>query len=878
MALDSDSSGKSKSVDTHWWAQTSDQVSARLGVRPNEGLSESEVRPRQERFGINSLVAEKKTSGFIKFIRQFKSPVVLALVAATVVSITLGEWIDATAILVIVVINAFVSLYQEAKAEKAVETLKSLSAPKARILRQGHIVQVDSKDVVPGDVLVFEAGDFIAADARVFEARQLSTIEAALTGESLPVEKYESEISQKSPLAERSNMIFSGTAIANGSGRAIVVATGMKTELGKIAELLEASTIEQTPLQKNLDVVGSRLLYASIAIIALIAVIGFFEKRQPLELLLSAVSLAVAAIPEGLPAVVTVALTLAVHRMVKRRAIVRHLPAVETLGSADVICTDKTGTLTTGQMELRETMTFEEGIGAPSSSSANRTLLSSSALCSNATYDPSGSQTGDPTEVALLKAALSIGLDSEGLQSSHPRFFEWAFDSDRKRMTVAVRGKDGVVLHSKGAPESILACCNISVEAAARIRSAVLELSSQGRRVLAVATARAADVDVRNLKAEEVERNLEFLGLVSIADPPRTESISAIKQCQEAGIRVVMITGDHPVTARAIARELGILLPGVSEGVLTGEDLSKLNDEQLRAKVLETAVYARVSPQDKLKIISAWKANGRVVAMTGDGVNDAPALKVASIGISMGRGGTEVARQASSMILADDNFATIVSAVEEGRAVFGNIRRTVEYLLSGNLAEILVMMGAAVFNWPAPLSPIHLLWINLVTDGIPALALAAEPVPKGILDEERIDTRSAFSSRAFWLRTAIVGSVTGLMCLGVYAYALRTWDEETARTLAFSFLVYAELFRSFASRSERLTFWELGPRSNLLHLAAILAPAIFQFVLHHSTTFQSIFDVRHLTIEECLGIFAITLVPVTVLEITKLLRRKRVAT
>ncbi len=855
------------------------EAAEKLKVDLLSGLSQSEAEARIKQVGPNTLVAEKKTPLILKFLQQFKSPVVLALLAATVVSAFLQEWIDAFAILIIVIINAAVSFYQEFKAENAVEILKKLSAPKARVFRDGSVKLISSSEICPGDVLVFEAGDFVPADARLVEARQLSVVEAALTGESLPVEKSEKYVPEQSVLGNRSSMIFTGTAIAAGSGRAIAVETGMNTELGKIAGLLKSTKAESTPLQKSLDDVGKKLLFASFGVIALIGVIGIFQGREPIELLMSAISLAVAAIPEGLPAVVTVALTLAVKRMVTRNAIVRHLPAVETLGSADVICTDKTGTLTTGQMELREIISAKSEIVPVAKATEDESLLNilmSASLCSNATYNLKGEQAGDPTEVALLRGSVLAGIDLQKLAQLNKREFEWSFDSDRKRMSVAVRTNESIAVHSKGAPESILSCSTLSEDELEEVRKKVFELSSKGRRVLAVATKKLGfSEDVTKLADKDVERDLKFLGLVSIADPPRVESIAAVKSCQDAGIQVVMITGDHPVTAQAIATELGIFIAGKYDGVLSGEEISRLSDSELKDRVPATAVYARVSPQDKLRIVNAWKARGKVVAMTGDGVNDAPALKTASIGIAMGRGGTEVARQASSMVLADDNFATIVSAVEEGRAVFGNIRRTVEYLLSGNLAEIFVMVGAALLGLPVPLAPIHLLWINLVTDGLPSLALAAEPVPKDILNQRKLSTHGSFSNKAFWLRTFLVGSVTGVMCLAVYIYSLNRWDESTARTLAFSFLVYAELFRSFASRSETLTFFELGARSNLLHLAAVLFPAVFQFFLHHSTLFQEVFNVRPLSLEECLGIFALTLVPVTFLELYKLLKRKR---
>lgn len=867
------------------WSESAERVLANLQSDGRSGLANAEAESRLSRFGKNVLSTESKTPAWIKFVAQFKSPVVLALVAATFVSAAMGEWIDAAAICLIVVINAVISFTQESKAEAAAEALKALSAPKAKVIREGTLIEIPSGDVCAGDVLAFEAGDYIAADARILEAHQLSAVEAALTGESLPVEKSERPVAFESSIGDRSNMLFASTAVVTGSGRAVVTATGMESEIGKIAGMLKATTAESTPLQRNIDLVGKRLLWASGGIVVVIALIGLGRDSDWLSVLMSAISLAVAAIPEGLPAVVTVALTLAVRRMAGRNAIIRHLPAVETLGSTDVICTDKTGTLTTGRMVVRDLMPV--GRGVMTAEDVRRSggdalpMLRSALLCNNATYDPSGASTGDPTEVALLQIAGVAELKWTEEQKRYPRVAEWSFDSERKRMSVAVIDGPEIRLHVKGAPESVLPLCKISHERREKVEAALAELSAKGRRVLAVAEKvlgpRALDIaSIESQPAGQVESDLEFLGLVAIADPPREEVIPAIRECRDAGIEVVMITGDHPVTARAIATELGIVLPGRFDGVLTGPELSKMGDERLQDVVGKVAVYARVSPEEKLRIVNAWKSKGRIVAMTGDGVNDAPALKTASIGVSMGRGGTEVARQASSMILADDNFTTIVAAVEEGRAVFGNIRRTVEYLLSGNLAEILIMLGAAIAGWPVPLAPIHLLWINLVTDGLPSLALASEPVPKDILKDRSRPSGNFYSDRKFWMRTGAIGGLTGVMCLGVYGYYLKVGDELTARTMAFSFLVYAELFRSFASRSEDKTFFELGPWSNLLHLGAVLLPMVFQLVLHHSDIFQTVFDVRPVTLVECLVIIGLTMIPVTFLELGKLaVRRKK---
>lgn len=855
-----------------------------LKVDANSGLSSVEASKRLGEYGPNALKAEIKVTPLARFMAQFKSPVVITLLVATVISGLIGETTDAIAIATIVVINAIIGYLQESKAEAAVEALKNLSAPKARVMRDGNIVEVISSEICPGDILVLEAGDFVPADCRVFQASQLSADEAILTGESMPVKKDVITVSREAIVAERHNMLFGSTAVTTGSARAVVSATGMNTEIGRIAGLLDKNNATKTPLQDRLEQVSNKLLVFCGVVVVIVAVLGLIHGDKWLDVLMTAISLAVAAIPEGLPTVVTLALALAIRRMTKRNAIVRQMSAVETLGSTSVICTDKTGTLTTGKMRVREIFIPSQGILTIDSSEKNpskdvEALVMSGVLCSNASVNDSGVATGDPTEVALVYLSADFNLVPKAFNDSHPRLAEWSFDSDRKRMSVAVRNGSEVVIHSKGAPESILPLCISDEGQKDKIQKAIETLSSQGHRILAVAykvvPASEGVFDLENYKDHTtVESNLTFLGLVAIADPPRQESIPAIQACKAAGIKVVMITGDHPVTARAIAREMGIIEEGKFDEVLTGIELSKMSSQDLAARVEKIAVYARVSPEHKLKIVQAWKDKGNIVAMTGDGVNDAPALKQASIGIAMGKGGTEVARQASSMILTDDNFATIVAAVEEGRAIYGNIRRTIQYLLSGNLAEILVMLGAAIAGWPAPLAPIHLLWINLVTDGLPSLALAAEPVPKNVLGSTSRPSPNSFFDKAFYKEMAFVGIVTSVLALAVYGYTLRTEGEVLARTHVFSFLVFAELFRSFACRSDYKTAFQMGLTSNLYHLAAVAIPVAFQIFLHHSDIFNSVFKVQPIHLGECLTMIGLTLIPTALIELRKWLKQK----
>lgn len=860
------------------WAQSPQEVLDILETSSTNGFSSHQVEERLRIYGRNLLKEEEKITQLARFLLQLKSPVVLTLLIATAISVLVGDIVDAIAIFTIVIINAIVGYIQEAKADNALEALKKLSAPHARVIRGGSIQEIPAADVCLGEILVFEAGDYVSADCRVIQASQLSADEAILTGESLPVNKDTVPVETSAPLGERKCMLFAGTAVATGTARAVVTAIGMNTEIGRIAGILESTDIAKTPLQGRLEQVSNRLLLFCLLVVFLVAILGMVHGEEWLDVLMTAVSLAVAAIPEGLPTVVTLTLVLGVQRMAKRNALVRRLSAVETLGSTNVICTDKTGTLTTGKMRVREVFTLSSGIlkeeDAQRNDDALRKLIESSVLCSNASITSDGFATGDPTEVALLYLAKSNNLEHQYLNSAYPRLAEWSFDSNRKRMSVAVQAGSEVIIHCKGAPEALLPLCQLTEKEKVMILEAIETLSSQGRRLLSVATRTLPDplqeFNVARYKDSVlVENNLTFLGLVSIADPPRQESIIAIQDCKAAGIKVVMITGDHPVTAKAIAQELGIVEDGIFDQVMTGLELEKMSPKDLEGQVEKIAVYARVSPEHKLKIVQAWINKGNIVAMTGDGVNDAPALKQASIGVAMGKGGTEVARQASSMILTDDNFATIVSAVGEGRAIYGNIRRTIQYLLSGNIAEILIMLGAALMGWPTPLAAIHLLWINLVTDGLPSLALAMEPVAKDVLKTTKRPSPKTFFDRRFYLELAFVSIITTVMALALYAYMLKTAGETLAKTYVFSFLVFAELFRSFACRSDQQTAFQMGLTSNLYHLLAVAIPVAFQIFLHHFDLFRALFKVQRIDWGHCLILLVLTLIPVTLIELKK---------
>lgn len=853
------------------WSQTSEILIQKLGSSQSSGLSLEKVRQGEKEFGKNILKAEPKSSNWTILFRQFNNPMVYTLSVAAIIAGALGEALDAGAILTIVIINAVIGFTQESKSEAAIHALKKLTVPKARVLRDGKIQTIQSEDVLPGDILQLEAGDYVVADARVLEAFQLAADEAILTGESLPVLKNTEVLPEKCEIGDRKNMLFAGTAISSGSGKALVTSTGMKTEIGNIAGLLESSEQTVTPLQSRLEKVSHKLLLLGAVVILCVAVIGVVKGDDPFTIFMAAISLAVAAIPEGLPTVVTLALTLAVKRMTQRKALIRNLSAVETLGSTDVICTDKTGTLTTGKMLVREVFDLKHGIQGQDKYQQDQLLMEALILCNNASLDHGGS--GDTTELALLILADNLKLEIANVRQENRRVHEWSFESDRKRMSVAIDRGEKVRVYCKGAPETVIPVCQLSAEQKSLIEAAVNELSKKGRRILAVATKEVEKLGVTDKTDPEIERDLTFLGFVALADPPKEETIEAIKKCRAAGIKVAMITGDHPVTANAIAKELGIPDPGVFDGVLTGQELNAMESHELKKLVESTAVYARVTPEHKLRIIEALQANGHTVSMTGDGVNDAPALKKASIGVAMGKAGTEVARQASAMVLTDDNFSTIVAAVEEGRAIFGNIKRTIQYLLSTNLAEIMVMFGAVIIGLPVPVAPLALLWINLVTDGFPSLALAAEPVSKDYLSTSHRPSPESFFDKSFMRELYLVAALMTVIELVVYYYVFKTQDPLSAKSIAFNLLVYLCLFRSFSCRSEEKTFFELP--FNPWHLASVIIPLLFQTGLQNVEVFQRLFKVRALTLEETAVIFGLSLLPVTAVEIVKIIRRRK---
>ena len=789
------------------------------------GLSSAEAQRRLTVFGPNEIRREQTTTPLTLLARQFASPVIWLLLGASVLSAALGELLDAIAIGAIVIVNAVIGFAQEHRAERAVMALRSMTAPRARVRRDGHSVMVSADTIVPGDRLVLEAGDIAAADARLHIAHRLTTNEAPLTGESTPVDKGTAPTASGTPLAERHDFVFMGTSIATGTGSAEVVATGMQTELGRIAHLLATAEESVTPLQRRLASVSQTLMYICGGIVAVVALAGLLRGWPLMQVFMAAVSLAVAAVPEGLPAIVTIALAVGVQRMAARNVLIRRLPAVETLGCATVICTDKTGTLTTGVMRVRELWGRD-----------HTNLLSAAAACCDAEIGRDGrGGVGDPTELAILIAAAERGIHRDEIEKTNPRVAVIPFDSVQKRMSIE---RSNGRVYIKGAVESVLPLCVAGVDDASEANA---QMAERGLRILAVAVAPAG-----------AEVRATLLGLIGLADPPRTEAIEAVAAARAAGITTVMITGDHPVTARAIAQELGILTTSNAR-----EDL----------------VHARATPEDKIEIVRAWKARGAVVAMTGDGVNDAPALREAHIGIAMGLTGTEVTREASDMVLADDNFASIVAAIREGRGIFDNIRKTLVYLLSGNTAELAVMLVAALGGLPLPLLPLHLLWINVVTDGLPALALVVDPPEEDVLQRPPRHPDEPMLGRAQWRFIVTTGLLQAAMTLGVFVWALRARDLSEARNLAFSVLVFGELFRAFAARSTTRVFWEVGAFTNVRLLAVVLFSVLVQLGIHHIPAAQAAFEISPLSAADCALTLLAALGPVTVIEVGKLVRR-----
>ena len=839
------------------------------------GLSSAQVTELRAKYGENKLREKKKKTALQRFIDQFKDVMILILIAASAVSfaIALSEgdpegFFEPILILVIVIVNAIMGTVQEGNAEKALDALKSLSAPHARVIRDGEEKIIDAAELVPGDIIRLEAGDFIPADARLIRSVSLKSEESALTGESLPTEKDASKVVEaNAPLGDRSNMVFSGCSVSYGTAVAIVTATGMDTEMGKIANLLEGEEEGQTPLQLKLAQLGKYLGIICLAACAIVFIVGITSGIPVMEIFMTAVSLAVSAIPEGLPAIVTIVLSIGVQRMVKKNAIIRKLPAVETLGSASVICSDKTGTLTQNRMKLVKV--YLDGVEEPEdvttdNSDTVKKLLAYGTLCCDGSVVFNGKEElhiGDPTETAIVLAAHKNGMPKDQLNRDCPRLAELPFDSDRKLMTSVNRIEGKNIAIVKGAFDVMAARCKAgNLKKAAWVND---EMSRKALRVLAIGYKEIESIP------EDLETGLTFMGLVGMIDPPRPEVRDAVAVCKQAGIRPVMITGDHVVTASAIAADLGILREG--DRAVTGPELDAMSETELDNNVENISVYARVSPENKIRIVKAWQRKDQIVAMTGDGVNDAPALKAADIGCAMGITGTDVAKGAADMTLTDDNFATIVEAVREGRGIYANIKKVVGFLLGTNIGEIITVFTAMILWHKAPLLSMQLLWINLVTDGLPAVALGVEPVEEGVMKETPKPKNEGLFAHGFGLRIGLQGLMIGLLTLaGFYFGDLMTGTVEGGQTLAFMVLALSEIVQAYNMRSERSLF-QIGPFTNSkLNGAAALSILLMLLVLF--TPLSRIFGLVYLPAKVYLIGLGLILAPLPIMEISKKIR------
>ena len=854
-----------------------------LEVSKETGLTPGEAAARLEKNGANVLAAKKKKTMLRRLAEQMSDFMILILLAAAMISSAISlaggkaDFIDPIIILSIVVLNAVMGIVQETRAERALESLGKLSAPKSTVLRGGLVVQIATDEVVCGDIILFETGDRVTADARLLEASALRVEESSLTGESAPVDKSaELPVGEGAPLSERVNMLYSGSTVVGGRCRAVVTAIGMDTEVGKIARLLDESESPQTPLQKRLENTGKVLGIAALAICAVIFVLGVAERSDILESFMLAVSLAVAAVPEGLPAIVTIVLALGVQRMAAKNAIVRRIPAVETLGAATVICSDKTGTLTQNKMTVHNV----RGVNGDVGGDVLKTLCTYAALCTNSRVEK-GEITGDPTENAIVAEAIRLEIDREEAERSHPRLHEFPFDSSRKLMTT-VHGmlSRGSLIITKGAPDVVVGRCTrvfdgIEREMSESERKNILhdnsEMARSALRVIAVAYRHISVGELPNT-TQEAENELVFLGLIGMIDPPRPEARDAVAICKRAGIRPVMITGDYAATAEAVARELGILSGGYSS--ISGAQLDDMDDAQLRREIEKYAVFARVTPEHKNRVVRALQANGEVVAMTGDGVNDAPALKIADIGCAMGKSGTDVARDASDMILTDDNFSTIVSAVREGRGIYDNICKTVHFLLSCNVGEILTILVMFLLGRPSPLVPIQLLWINLVTDSLPALALGSEPSDRNIMERPPINPKSSMFGGGRGADIIVQGLMVGALALTAFEAGYITGDFAVGSTCAFAVLGLSQLVHAFNVRSEESVF-KIGVFQNRDMVTAFLICAAMQISVICIPALSGVFGSVPLDGGHWALVAVLSTVPLAAVELGKFLSKNR---
>ena len=897
-----------------WFAKDVNEVEQQLGTDLKKGLSSDEVVKRQEKYGFNELKAAKKKTLLQRFLDQFKDFSIIVLIIAAIVSgavgIANGEGVtDTIIIMIVVIVNAIIGVSQEAKAEKSLEALQKLTDHAAKVIRNENITVISAKELVPGDIVVLDTGDYIPADLRVIEAVNLKAQESSLTGESVPVEKNIEKIENNEVgIGDRVNMLFSSSLVTYGRGKGIVVETGMTTEVGKIAGMINDVEKQETPLQTKLNKLGKTLGIVALAICVFIVIVGLIQGKEPIGMFMTAVSLAVAAIPEGLAAVSTIVLAIGVQKMVKKNAIVKRLPAVETLGSATVICSDKTGTLTQNKMTVKKIFWNDairdlDNIGENEIDEELKKLVYANMLCNDTKISNEGELTGDPTETALVDMAFKLDFDPS-IYDRTPRIEEVPFDSERKLMTTVNKVDDDYVVYTKGGIDELLKRCNsyeinnnVNNDLGAyinKIRQENEKMAKEALRVLGCAY-KVIDHFPSKEEMKNIENNLTFIGMVGMIDPPRQEAKVAVEKCKTAGIKTVMITGDHKITATAIARELGILEN--DDEAITGQDLENMTDEELEKSVRHYSVYARVSPEHKVRIVKAWQKNGEIVAMTGDGVNDSPALKTSDIGCAMGVVGTDVAKEAADVILTDDNFATIVSAVEEGRRIYDNILKVIQFLLSSNIGEIVVLFLATLLtplfaNWFGItdithleiLLPIHILWINLVTDSLPALALAFDPANSDIMTRKPAKPGKGIFTKAMTWRIIYQGIMIGLLTLAAYAIGLATTNEpingltleqskiEVGQTMAFVTLALSELVHVFNVRDNKKSIFKTKVFNNKKLVWAIIASAALMFVILLIEPLRNIFSIPILPTQNILELVCLIFAPIVIVEIFKLLK------
>jgi len=879
-----------------WFKKSYDEVLDELKVNPDEGLSVEEVKNRIEKYGENKLKSKAKKSLIALFFDQLKDMLIYVLLGAAAITLFIGEGIDAIIILLVVVLNAAIGVIQEYKAEKAIEALKEITNSKSLVRRGGEIKEINSDGLVPGDIVILDAGRFVPADIRLIESANLQIEESALTGESVPVQKDAENIHENSqtPIGDRKNMAFMSTLVTYGRGIGVVADTGMSTEIGKIAEILDEDIEEMTPLQKRLDELGKTLGFIAMGICVLIFIVALFQKRDLFPMFLTAISLAVAAIPEGLPAIVAIVLSLGVTRMSKNNAIVKKLPAVETLGSVNIICSDKTGTLTQNNMTVVQLYTLdnlkevpkEEGLSLEQDDEGE--LMKSFILSSDATYE-NGEGTGDPTEVALIALGNKYNLSRRALHLNHGRVGEKPFDSDRKLMSTLNEEKTGYRVNTKGAIDNILKISNTALvdgkiiplteEMKEKYLKVAEEMSNEALRVLGAAFKNIDKV----IEAEDMEKDLTVIGMVGMIDPPRLEVRDSIHEAKKAGIIPVMITGDHKNTAMAIALDLGIAKS--MDETITGAEIDELPEEEFVKNINKYRVFARVSPEHKVKIVKAYKSHGNIVSMTGDGVNDAPSLKNADIGVAMGITGTDVAKGASDMILTDDNFTTIVHAIEEGRNIYNNIKKSVIFLLSCNLGEVIAIFVSVLFYWPIPLLPTQILWINLITDTLPAIALGVDPGDKDVMNKEPRDPKESFFAGGAGFRAIVGGSLIGILTLVAFYFGLREHGYSLnsknipeavltyGRTMAFVVLAASQLFYSLTIRNSTKSIFQVGLFSNIYLIAALIAGFILQLGVISIPFLSNAFKLHNLSLRDWRLVMVFSIIPLIVNEIFKIFMR-----